>query len=108
MIKVTNKAVSEIRRIVDEQPSSSEDLGLRIGVKKGGCSGMSYTMDFDRAGTEDQVIEQDGIRLLCDEESFRFLDGLTLDFHDGLMGRGFKFDNPNARKTCSCGESFCA
>ena len=108
MISVTDKAVREIRRIVEEQTPKSDDLGLRIGVKKGGCSGMSYTMDFDRTEAADQVIEQDGIKLLCDQESFGILDGLTLDFHDGLMGRGFKFDNPNAKKTCSCGESFCA
>ncbi len=106
MIALTERAVLEVRRIVDEQ-NMPDGTGLRVGVKGGGCSGFSYTLGFDdKVGETDQLQEQDGIRIICDPKSFLYLSGTSIDFEDGLMGRGFKFVNPNATNTCGCGESF--
>ena len=106
MISVTTRAVSEVKRILNEQ-SLPDNPALRVGVKGGGCSGFSYTLGFDDTVVEtDQVIEVDGVRVVCDPKSFLYLSGTEIDFEDNLMGRGFKFGNPNANKTCGCGESF--
>ncbi|MED6336138.1 MAG: iron-sulfur cluster assembly accessory protein [Planctomycetota bacterium] len=106
MISVTTRAVSEVKRILDEQ-SLPDNTALRVGVKGGGCSGFSYTLGFDDTVVEtDQVLEVDGVRVVCDPKSFLYLSGTEIDFEDNLMGRGFKFGNPNANKTCGCGESF--
>ena len=106
MISVTIRAVSEVKRILDEQ-SLPDNTALRVGVKGGGCSGFSYTLGFDDTVVEtDQILEVDGVRVVCDPKSFLYLSGTEIDFEDNLMGRGFKFGNPNANKTCGCGESF--
>ena len=106
MITVTERAKAEVERIVKEQ-NLPEDTVLRVGVKGGGCSGFSYSLGFDDSVQEtDQVFETDGIKLVCDPKSFLYLNGTQLDFEESLMGRGFKFGNPNASKTCGCGESF--
>jgi iron-sulfur cluster assembly protein len=106
VITITERAATEVRRIIQEQ-KLPEGTALRIGVKGGGCSGFSYTLGFDdNVGEADQVNEIDGIRLVCDPKSFLYLNGTQLDFEDSLMGRGFKFGNPNASKSCGCGESF--
>ena len=106
MIAITERAEAEIRRIIAEQ-KLPEDSVLRVGVKGGGCSGFSYTLGFDDHVAEtDQVTESNGIRVVCDPKSFLYLNETTVDFEDSLMGRGFKFGNPNASKTCGCGESF--
>ncbi|MCC7015556.1 MAG: iron-sulfur cluster assembly accessory protein [Planctomycetes bacterium] len=106
MITLTERAASEVKRIVAEQ-KLPEATALRVGVKGGGCSGFSYTLGFDDAVTEtDQVYEIDGVRVICDPKSFLYLNGTQIDFEDNLMGRGFKFGNPNAAKSCGCGESF--
>ena len=106
MIEITERAVQEVRRIITEQ-SLSESTALRVGVKGGGCSGFSYTLGFDDQISEvDQLNEVDGVRVVCDPKSFLYLNGTQLDFEDNLMGRGFKFGNPNAAKSCGCGESF--
>lgn len=106
MIAVTERAVKEIRRIIDEQ-NLPEGTALRVGVKGGGCSGFSYTLGFDDQVSEvDQVNEVEGIRVVCDPKSFLYLSGTEVDFEESLMGRGFRFGNPNADKTCGCGESF--
>ena len=106
MISITERAVHEVKRIIDEQ--KLPDLtSLRVGVKGGGCSGFSYTLGFDDQTSElDQLQEVDGVRIVCDPKSFLYLNGTQIDFEDNLMGRGFKFGNPNASKTCGCGESF--
>ena len=84
-----------------------DSYGLRVGVKGGGCSGLTYTLGFDTDAKEgDSVIEQNGIKLFVDGKSLFYLSGTELDFTDGLNGRGFVFNNPNAAKTCGCGESF--
>jgi iron-sulfur cluster assembly protein len=105
-IRITDKAVKEIKKIMEENKIASE-FGLRIGVKGGGCSGLTYTLGFDPEKREgDMVIEQDGVKLFVDGKSVFYLSGTELDFSDGLNGKGFIFNNPNASKSCGCGESF--
>ncbi|HMN47842.1 MAG TPA: iron-sulfur cluster insertion protein ErpA [Ignavibacteriaceae bacterium] len=105
-ITITEKAVSEIKKIMEENKVPSE-YGLRIGVKGGGCSGLTYTLGFDPSTREgDTLIEYDGIRLFVDGKSLFYLSGTQLDYSNGLNGKGFVFNNPNATKTCGCGESF--
>ncbi|HIG12761.1 MAG: iron-sulfur cluster assembly accessory protein [bacterium] len=106
MILITTRAADEVRRIISEQELPS-GTGLRVGVKGGGCSGFSYTLGFDDSvGETDQVNDIEGIKVICDPKSFLYLNGTQIDFEDNLMGRGFKFGNPNASKSCGCGESF--
>ena len=106
MIGLTERAIKEVHRIVAEQ-NLPEQTFLRVGVKGGGCSGFSYTLGFDDSLAEtDQVSEVKGVRVACDPKSFLYLNGTEVDFEENLMGRGFKFGNPNADKTCGCGESF--
>jgi iron-sulfur cluster assembly protein len=106
MIAITERAAEEVRRIISEQ-QLPDGTGLRVGVKGGGCSGFSYTLGFDDTVSEtDQVNDIEGIRVICDPKSFLYLNGTQIDFEDNLMGRGFKFGNPNASKSCGCGESF--
>lgn len=105
-ILITTKAVTEVKKIKAAN-SIADDYGLRLGVKGGGCSGMSYTLGFDAAAKEnDLVLDADGVRVFIDAKSMFYLMGMTLDFSDGLMGKGFTFNNPNATKTCGCGSSF--
>lgn len=105
-IGITERAVKEVRRIVTDQNLPAE-TALRVGVKGGGCSGFSYTLGFDdQQKVTDQVNEVDGVRVICDPKSFLYLNGTVVDFEESLMGRGFKFTNPNASKSCGCGESF--
>lgn len=102
------KRIAEIR----EKEQLSDDTPLRIGVVGGGCSGLTYQLDFDReysdenADKNDQVFEHNGVKVVVDMRSFLYLAGTELDFTDGLEGKGFHFINPNAARTCSCGESF--
>ena len=106
MITLTDRATSELQRIMATQ-EMPEGTALRVGVKGGGCSGFSYTLGFDDSVSEiDQIFEVDDVRVVCDPKSFLYLNGTQIDFEDDLMGRGFKFVNPNASKTCGCGESF--
>jgi len=106
VIQLTERAAHEVRRIVAEQ-KLPDATALRVGVKGGGCSGFSYTLGFDDQVSEtDQVYDVDGVRVVCDPKSFLYLNGTQIDFEDNLMGRGFKFGNPNAAKSCGCGESF--
>jgi len=106
VITVTERALNEVERIVKEQ-NLPENTVLRVGVKGGGCSGFSYSLGFDDTVQEtDQVFEANGVKVVCDPKSFLYLNGTQLDFEESLMGRGFKFGNPNASKTCGCGESF--
>jgi iron-sulfur cluster assembly protein len=106
VITITDRAAHEVKRIVQEQKLPVA-TALRVGVKGGGCSGFSYTLGFDDQVSEtDQVYEIDGVRVVCDPKSFLYLNGTQIDFEDNLMGRGFKFGNPNAAKSCGCGESF--
>ena len=106
MITITERARAEVRRIIAEQ-NLSDETALRIGVKGGGCSGFSYTLGFDDQFSElDQLNTVEGVKVVCDPKSFLYLNGTQIDFEDNLMGRGFKFGNPNASNSCGCGESF--
>src|SRR5579885_776110 len=105
-ITLTEKAASEVRKIM-EANKIPETYGLRVGVKGGGCSGLSYSLGFDSEGRDnDKVLNIDGVRIFVDPKSLFYLSGTQLDFTDGLNGRGFVFNNPNATKTCGCGSSF--
>lgn len=85
------------------------DAGLRVGVVGGGCSGFQYTLNFDQAPRpDDEVFEQNGVRVFVDSASVQYLHGVTIDYVSGLHGAGFKFVNPNASRTCGCGSSFSA
>jgi iron-sulfur cluster assembly protein len=108
-IQMTDTALQQILSLRDQR--GGEDLLLRVGVKGGGCSGLSYTMDFetpDNVTDRDEIFEQNGCRIVSDKKSLLFLYGLVLDYSDELLGGGFKFNNPNAERSCSCGSSFSA
>ncbi len=105
MINLSQGAVAEFRRLMAEQ--NLPEAVIRIGVESGGCSGMQYSMDFDQAVSEDdQVFEQEGLRVVVAREELVYLDGLQVDFTKKLMGGGFRFENPNATRNCGCGTSF--
>jgi iron-sulfur cluster assembly protein len=105
MIHVTEKAAEQIRAI--QKKEGLEGHALRIAAIGGGCSGMSYRLAFDKeAAAEDKTFEDQGVTILVDKKSYIVLNGTTLDFTDGLQGAGFVFQNPNAKSTCGCGESF--
>jgi len=105
-IQITDKAAAQVKKNMDENKIES-GFGLRVGVKGGGCSGLTYQLGFDGEQKEgDTIIEKNGIKLFVDGKSLFYLTGTVLDFSDGLNGKGFVFNNPNATKTCGCGESF--
>lgn len=107
MVTITEAAAAKIKDLLGEQ--GNEGRGLRLGVMGGGCSGFQYKLDFEEsAGDLDHVFEIAGVKVFIDMKSGLYLSGMTLDYHDGLMGAGFKIENPNARTTCGCGESFSA
>lgn len=105
-ITLTPSAIRRVSYLIEKQGKS--DLALRIGVKGGGCSGLSYTMTLDAVATErDFTLQQDGLRILVDKKSARFLDGLQLDFTTAnLLEGGWVWSNPNAQRSCGCGTSF--
>ena len=106
-ITLTETAAEEVKKVIQEQ-KLEDDVFLRIGVTGGGCSGLNYSLGFDKAfdETNDTKIEQHGIALVVDKKSEMYLNGMTVDFYTGLDKRGFVFENPNATKSCGCGSSF--
>jgi iron-sulfur cluster assembly protein len=107
VITLTEAAIKEVKRLINVQGIT--DGGLRLGVKGGGCSGLSYTINFDeKIGPHDQVFDFDGVKVIVDAKSAIYLQGTQLDYQKDLMSGAFKFVNPNANKTCGCGESFSA
>lgn len=107
LVQLTDRAASEVHRIRANK-QIPEDFGLRVGVKGGGCSGMSYILGFDRKREHDLEFLADGVRVIMDKRHGLYLMGAQVDYHDGLEARGFVFENPNATKTCGCGSSFAA
>ena len=106
MISVTDKAKQRITTLLGEE-GRTENHNIRVSVKGGGCSGLMYDLNFDdKINPADQVFEDKGVKILVDKKSLLYLIGTTLDFSDGLNGKGFQFINPNASRTCGCGESF--
>jgi iron-sulfur cluster assembly protein len=108
MIFVSDKAKDKVAKLMeDAKIADKEDYFLRVSVVGGGCSGLSYKLDFDNESKPmDQVFEDNGVKVVTDLKSFLYLVNTTLDFSDGLNGKGFYFSNPNASRTCGCGESF--
>ncbi len=107
LITMTDPAVAQLRELIGQQEGASENLGLRVFVYPGGCSGMSYGMAFeDQPGDDDFTINVQGLKLYVDEMSSQYVSGATIDFEDSLMGGGFRILNPNAVRSCGCGHSF--
>ena len=107
MITLTATAAEKVKKLLTQR--GTPDIGLRIGVRGGGCSGNSYFMEFcDVEGPGDEVLDTGGVRLFVDLKSAVLLGGTEIDYVEGLMGAGFKFNNPNVRHSCACGDSFSA
>ena len=108
MLALTGSATEEVKRLIGLE--NKPNLGLRVGVKGGGCSGLSYVLGLEEATPKqyDTVLEQDGVKILVDAKSHLYLDGTTIDFKNAVMGGGFQFNNPAAKKSCGCGSSFTA
>jgi iron-sulfur cluster assembly accessory protein len=105
MIALTDKAAVKVKDLIAQE--GNDELMLRVAVRPGGCSGFSYEMffDTDKAG-DDLISDYSGVKVVVDPSSAQLLTGATLDYNDGLQGAGFAIDNPNAQKTCGCGQSF--
>lgn len=107
MIKVSDTAKKKVVQLMTEGGFDAAKDFVRVGVKSGGCSGLSYDLKFDdKSAEEDKVFEDNAIRIIVDKKSFLYLIGTTLEYSGGLNGKGFIFNNPNAQRTCGCGESF--
>ena len=108
MVTITEKALNHVIGLMMEEGVTPDTHSLRVGVKGGGCSGLSYVMDFDdHIDPTDEIVETEaGLKILIDRKSLLYLFGTQLEYSDGLNGRGFQFVNPNASRTCGCGESF--
>ena len=107
MIKVSDSAKQKVLSLMQEEGFDTSRDFVRVGVKSGGCSGLSYELKFDReAGDADKVFEDNHVRIIVDKKSFLYLVGTILEYSGGLNGKGFVFNNPNAQRTCGCGESF--
>ncbi|MEX0360826.1 MULTISPECIES: HesB/IscA family protein [Flagellimonas] len=107
MIKVSETAKQKVVSLMTEEGFDASTDFVRVGVKSGGCSGLSYELNFDKSAAEnDKVFEDNAVRIIVDKKSFLYLVGTTLEYSGGLNGKGFVFNNPNAQRTCGCGESF--
>ncbi len=107
MIKVSETAKSKVAQLMSEEGFDAARDFVRVGVKSGGCSGLSYELNFDNTThQDDKLFEDNGVKIIVDKKSFLYLVGTTLEYSGGLNGKGFVFNNPNANRTCGCGESF--
>ncbi len=107
MIKVSETAKKKVVELMTDDGFNPKTDYVRVGVKSGGCSGLSYDLKFDNTqAEEDKVFEDNGVKIIIDKKSFLYLIGTTLEYSGGLNGAGFVFNNPNANRTCGCGESF--
>ncbi len=108
MITLTPTAAEHVKKMIEKE--QKPNLGLRVGVKGGGCSGLSYVLSLDETEPKqfDSIFEQEGVKILVDAKSQLYLDGTTIDYKESVMGGGFEFNNPMAKKSCGCGTSFTA
>jgi iron-sulfur cluster assembly protein len=107
-IEISVNAAERIKKVFADQ-QMPEGSCLRVGIKGGGCSGFSYTLDVtDRPAEDDEVFESNGVRIVTDPKSYLYLNGTTIDYEEGLLKGGFVFNNPNAKRSCGCGASFSA
>jgi len=107
MIKISESASKRVAMLMEDDGFDPKTDYVRVGVKSGGCSGLEYILNFDKNTTDtDKIFEENGIRIAVDKKSFFYLIGTTLEYQGGLNGKGFVFSNPNAQRTCGCGESF--
>ena len=107
MLTISATAAKKVKVMMESDATAAKAAGLRIGVRGGGCSGLSYFMEFaETVNPADKVFERDGVKLFVDPKSYLYLIGTEVDYEEGLMGAGFKFKNPNVKSTCGCGESF--
>ncbi|HYW35614.1 MAG TPA: iron-sulfur cluster assembly accessory protein [Balneolaceae bacterium] len=104
-VQLTDRAARQVDKIMEKE-DFEEELYLRVAVEGGGCSGLSYKLGLDHKTDEDELIEHNGIKIVVDSKHMMYLEGITIDYPDGLDARGFTFDNPNATETCGCGSSF--
>lgn len=104
-LTLTPQAARRVREIIASQ-QLSEGHGVRVGVKSGGCSGLSYLLEIDEPADNDRLFESQGVRVFCDPKSYLFINGTEIDFSSDLMNGGFQFTNPNAKRDCGCGTSF--
>jgi iron-sulfur cluster assembly protein len=105
-VEVTDQAAVKLLQLIKGEGKDPAQVGLRLAVQGGGCSGMQYFMDFDAQRDDDKVFERGGVRILVDPRSVQALNGAILDYSDGLMGSGFQIKNPNVKSSCGCGQSF--
>ncbi len=106
MVNITTAAAEKVKGILLQEEESLKDGGLRIYVQGGGCSGFSYGMVLDEVTEDDEVFEEQGVKVIIDPMSLKHLDGAQVDYKEDLMGGGFAIKNPNASSTCGCGQSF--
>jgi iron-sulfur cluster assembly protein len=104
-IALTERAAIRVREIIEQQGLQGHH-GVRLGVKSGGCSGLSYTLDIDEPASNDRVFDSHGLPVFCDPKSYLYINGTEVDFSSDLLNGGFQFTNPNAQRSCGCGTSF--
>lgn len=107
MIKISQTAKKKLIELMNEEGYNPENSYVKVGVESGGCSGLSYKLEFDKnKNEEDHLFEDNGVKITVNKKSLLYLVGTTLEYFGGLNGKGFVFNNPNAQRTCGCGESF--
>ena len=106
MVTLTDIATTKVKAFLESEDAAASGAGLRVGVRGGGCSGFQYSLALDEQRDDDQVFEHEGIKVLVDPASLRYVDGSTVDYTESLMGAGFEVQNPNVVASCGCGSSF--
>lgn len=106
IVDLTESAIRQVKKLLDHEAKHAEQFGLRLSIKGGGCSGLSYDLKFDEKQDKDMIQDHESFKVFIDPKSAIYLKGMTVDFDDGLTGKGFDFKNPNATNTCGCGDSF--
>lgn len=105
MITITENAAKKVKELVEKEKKGPE-YGLRVGVRGGGCSGMTYLLDLDTQKPDDSTLEEFGVKVFVDRKSLLYISGSQIDYQESLMGSGFKIENPNVKGSCGCGHSF--